>query len=117
MNLTPHFAPKNPTTTKEPGAQGGDLSPEERTQVGFKLQTMMSIYSTIHRDVELGILPPEAYQIQAEAIFRSPFVRQIWPALSEDHSPDFVKFFEERFMLSGAQSDSIEKLPRGVEAF
>jgi len=93
------------------GALVADLSPEERTQAGFKLQTLMSIYSIIHRDVELGILPPEAYHIQGHGAFRSPYVREVWPTLKQDHSPDFVKFFEERFELSGDPQDSTEKLP------
>ena len=98
------------------GALGADLSPEERTQAGFKLQTLLSIYSTIHRDVELGILPPEAYQIQGQSTFRSSYLREVWPTLKQDHSPDFVKFFEERFGLNSDPRDSVEKLPARVEA-
>ena len=80
------------------------------------MQRLITIYSTIHRDVTMGMLPPAAYSIQAEEVFRTPYVRDVWPLLKLDHSPEFVEFFEARFGLDGEASESLSRLPPAAEA-
>ncbi len=84
------------------GLRREQMTPTQSTRAGFRLQALLTHYSAIHRDVTLGILPESAYEIQAEQVFRTPFMRQLWPVLREDHSSDFIRFMEQRFELDGS---------------
>jgi hypothetical protein len=97
------------------GIRREDLDPARRIRAGIHLQRLVTLYSTIHRDVLMGMLPSSAYTIQAEAVFRTPYIRDVWPILKLDHSEEFVKFFEARFGLGDEPSDSVTRLPPPVE--
>jgi hypothetical protein len=82
--------------------QGGlhrDLTPQERAVAGMRLQSLVWSFAAIHHDVQLGILPESAYDSTSSATFRIPYMRELWPMLRPDHSPDFARFFEARFDL------------------
>lgn len=96
------------------GLRRDQLDAPGRARAGFQLQRMLALYSVIHRDVTLGMLPPAAYEIQAEEIFRTPYMHDVWPILSQDHSREFVAFFEDRFGVKSDRSDSVARVPPGT---
>ena len=98
------------------GLRRDDLDVARRVKAGMQLQRLVTLYSTIHRDVVMGMLPASAYTIQAEEVFRTPYMRDVWPILKLDHSEDFVAFFEARFGLTGEVSESVTRLPPAAEA-
>lgn len=93
-----------------------EMSGTERAKAGFNLQTFLALYSVIHHDVGLGVLPPTAYTAQLEEVFRTPYMRQVWPLLRADHSDTFVGFMEARFGLDSSESESATALPPSAEA-
>ncbi len=96
------------------GLRRDTLSPPERAVMGMRLQALIALYASIYRDVELGVLPPAAYDVQPEGgVFASPYVRDIWPVARLEHSEDFARFFEARFGIDGAASQSLERIPPG----
>lgn len=96
------------------GHRRKDLSARERAVAGLHLQSAVDIWAAVHHDVQLGILPPSAYDIVGEGTFRIPYFQEVWPLLREDHSPEFAQFFEERLGLSPT-SESIQDLPPGTD--
>jgi hypothetical protein len=98
------------------GLERDDMSPSERTKAGFNLQTFLALYSVIHHDVVLGILPAEAYTAQLEEAFRTPYMKQVWPLLKHDHSEDFVRFMERRFNLVPPVTDDAPVATSDTEA-
>ena len=97
------------------GLRREDMDPTERAKAGIHVQSLLWMFSAIHRDVELGILPPSAYEIVAAGTFQIPYMKEVWPILRGEHSEEFAQFFEARFGLSRA-SDSVDRLPPGAEA-
>ena len=93
-----------------------EMSRTERAKAGFNLQTFLALYSVIHHDVGLGVLPPTTYTAQLEEVFRTPYMRQVWPLLRADHSDTFVGFMEARFGLDSSESESATALPPSAEA-
>ena len=67
------------------------------------------------RDVRLGLLPEEAYDLQAEDMFRTPYFRELWPLLRSDHSADFAQFMDARFGLTSELSPTFVNVPPGFE--
>jgi len=94
------------------GTRRKDLDTTERAVAGLHVQTLAQNYAAIHHDVRLGILPSSAYGIVGEGTIRTPYFQDVWPLLREEHSPDFVKFLEERFGLAES-SGSVTELPPG----
>ncbi|MGD8698636.1 MAG: hypothetical protein PVJ43_05060 [Gemmatimonadales bacterium] len=73
------------------------------------------MYAAIHRDVQVGILPPSAYETMPSESFRMPYMKEVWPLLRQDHSKEFCEFFEARFDLPQI-SESVSQVPPGSEA-
>jgi hypothetical protein len=90
-----------------------DLTRAERGIALMQYQNMLSALAAIHHDVELAILPPEAYDTMPRRIFETPYMCDIWPWLRDDHPDFFVRFFESRFTLE--PSDSVARIPLGSE--
>jgi hypothetical protein len=97
------------------GLKREDMNEEERAKAGIHMQAMIWMYAGIHRDVQLGILPPAAYETMPSESFRTPYMKEVWPLLREDHSKEFCEFFEARFDLP-VTSESISRIPPGSEA-
>jgi hypothetical protein len=97
------------------GLRRDDLTPRERAVTGLRYQSMVHHLAATYEDVRIGILPPSAYDILGAEVFKVPYMRDVWPLLRNDHSPDFVDFFETRFGLHET-SDSAERIPPGQEA-
>ena len=97
------------------GLRRDDLSPRERAVAGLRFQSLLHYLAAIYEDVELGILPPSAYEIIGRGPFDAPYMRDTWPLLREDHSPEFVEFLEHRHGLRET-TDSVERIPVAQEA-
>jgi hypothetical protein len=96
------------------GLKREDMNAVERAKAGIHMQAMVWLYAAIHRDVQVGILPPSAYETMPSETFRMPYMKEVWPLLRVDHSEEFREFFEARFDLSKA-SDSLSRIPPGTE--
>ena len=94
------------------GLRREDLTPGERAVIGLRYQSLVHHLAAIYEDVQIGILPPSAYEIYGVGVFNVPYVQDVWPLLRQDHSPGFVDFFEARFELADT-SDSVERIPPG----
>jgi hypothetical protein len=81
---------------------------------GIRYLGLLHLLAAIYEDVQLGILPSSAYEILGSDTFTVPYMRDVWPILRGEHSPEFVEFFETRFGLKGA-SDSVERIPPGAD--
>lgn len=92
----------------------GDMTAEERAKAGIHMQAMVWMYAAIHRDVQVGILPPSAYETMPSESFRTPYMKEVWPLLRPDHSKEFCEFFEARFDLPQI-SESVSQVPPGTE--
>jgi len=97
------------------GLRRDDLTPRERAVTGLRYMSLLHHLAAIFEDVELGLLPPSAYEIFGVGVFNVPYMGDVWPLLRGDHSPEFVEFFENRHGL-GEASDSVERIPPGREA-
>jgi hypothetical protein len=95
------------------GLRRGDMNAEERAKGGIHMQAMVWMYAAIHRDVQVGILPPSAYETMPSETFRMPYMKEVWPLLREDHSEEFREFFEARFDLPRT-SESLSRVPPGT---
>ena len=97
------------------GLRREDLSPRERAVAGIRFQALLHYLAAIYEDVELGILPPSAFEIIGRGPFDSPYMRDTWPLLRKDHSQEFVEFVEDRHGLRET-TDSVERVPVGQGA-
>jgi len=97
------------------GLRREDMNAEERAKAGIHMQAMIWMYAAIHRDVQLGILPPSAYETMPSESFRIPYMKEAWPILRADHSEEFCEFFEARFDLPRT-SESLLRVPPGTDA-
>ena len=82
---------------------------------GIRYLSQLHHLAAIYEDVELGILPPSANNILGMGIFMVPYMRDVWPLLRGEHSPEFVEFIETRFGLEEV-SASVERIPPGGKA-
>ena len=97
------------------GLRREDLTPEERAVAGMRYLSLLHHLAAIYEDVQLGLLPSSAYRILGTETFTVPYMRDVWPVLRGEHSPEFVEFFETRFGLKEV-SDSVQRVPPGEEA-
>ena len=97
------------------GLRRDDLSPRERAVAGLRFHSLLHYLAAIHEDVELGILPPSAYEIIGRGPFDAPYMKDTWPLLRQDHSLEFVEFLEARHGL-GETTNSVQRVPVGQEA-
>jgi hypothetical protein len=95
------------------GLRREDLTLEERAVAGMRYLSLLNHLAAIYEDVQLGILPSSAYEILGTDTFTVPYMRDVWPILRGEHSPEFVEFFETRFGLEEV-SDSVERIPPGA---
>jgi hypothetical protein len=96
------------------GLRREDLTLQERAVAGMRYLSLLHHLAAIYEDVQLGILPSSAYEILGTETFTVPYMRDVWPILRGEHSPEFVEFFETRFGLEGL-SDSVERIPPGAD--
>ena len=97
------------------GLRRHELSREQRAQAGLRFQVLVNQYAGIFHDVELGILPSSAYDLVGKVTFSTPYMKDVWPLLRDEHSSSFVEFFERQFDLEET-SESVSELPAGVDS-
>jgi len=55
----------------------------------------------IHRQVETGVLDPDAYDMLGGIMFRAPLFQDVWQMLRGAYSADFAHLVERRFRVRG----------------
>jgi hypothetical protein len=78
-----------------------DLTPDEQTKALLHYAAGVRIFETIHRQVEAGMLGPDAYEIFGGLMFRTPLFEDAWTRLKGAYAEDFAGVMEERFGVSG----------------
>lgn len=78
-----------------------DLSPDEQTRAILHFASAVRIFETIHRQVEAGMLGPDAYEMLGGVMFRNPLFCQVWGKLQGAYSEDFARLFESYFDVRG----------------
>ena len=85
----------------ERSARLADLTADEQTKAVLYFASAVRIFETIHRQVEAGMLGPEAYDMLGGLMFRTPLFEDVWRRLRGAYAPDFAQVIEERFGVRG----------------
>ena len=86
----------------ERSARMADLSPNDQTKVILYFSTALRIFEMIHRQVEAGVLRPDAYGMLGGIMFRAPLFADAWQQLRGAYSADFAGLIESRFGVVSA---------------
>ena len=82
-------------------ARLADLPPDDQTRTILHFASAIRIFETIHRQVEAGMLGPEAYDMLGGVMFRAPIFQDAWERLRGAFAPDLAKLVEEKFDVRG----------------
>lgn len=84
-------------------ARLSDLTEDEQTRVVLHFAGAIRIFETIHRQIEAGVLQPQAYGMLGGLMYRTPLFADAWERLKGAYADDFARLVENRFHVHGHQ--------------
>jgi hypothetical protein len=79
------------------GALRDAFSDSEKYQLGTMYDYRITNLELVYRQVEEGVLPPTALEMQLSALFGTPYLRELWPLIREQYDAGFAAYFEDRY--------------------